>query len=361
MKLKILSILLLFASFSSLSSQESDSTDVHKIRAFPLPVVLYTPETELGFGGMSLFTFRFKGETRESRNSQFQLGALYTLRDQFLLFTPFQLYLKDEEYYAYGRINYFSYSYWFYGIGADSREEDEELFDVNFPRVRLNLMKLVRPSWYVGLRYWMDNYKIKDTESGGILDRRLVRGAKGGLISSFGLVSLYDTRNNYNFPTKGTYFELVALPNLKAYGSDFEFARFSLDYVNFMSWKENILALNFFAVAMTGEVPFNELAFIGGRSKMRGYIAGRFRDKNLVMAQAEYRRFISARIGFVAFTGFGMVAPDIDAYDISDIRASGGFGLRYRLDEKEKINVRFDVAYGEQGSSGIYFTIGEAF
>ena len=358
---KIIVYLSLFSCLFAASAQEEQLQDSNKIRAFPLPVVFFTPETDFGFGAMSLFTFRFKGENSQSRNSQFQLGAAYTLMDQILFFAPFQLYLKNEKYYAYGRLNYFSYSYRFYGVGTETREEDEEFFDADFPRVRINLTQLIRPSWYLGIRYWMDNYQIKGTEQGGILDRSLVRGASGGLISSLGLVSLYDTRDNYNFPKKGTYLEVLALPNLKAYGSDFEFTRFSVDYVRYMSWAENILVANLFAVAMTGDVPFNELAFIGGSSKMRGYIEGRFRDENLLMAQAEYRRFLSARIGVVAFTGFGLVADSFDSYDAKNIKASGGLGLRYRLDEKEKINIRLDVAFGEESSSGIYFTIGEAF
>ena len=357
---KLILVSFLFVHLSAIHAQEQDTSSSSKIKAFPLPVVFFTPETDFGFGGMSLFTFRFKGETPESRNSQFQLGAAYTTMDQFLFFAPFQMYLKDEKYYAFGRINYFSYSYRYYGNGTDSRDEDEEFYDAQFPRVRINLMKLIRPAWYLGFRYWMDNYDVTKTKEGGILDRQLVRGAEGGLISSFGLVSLYDTRDNYNYPKKGTYLEVLALPNLKAYGSDFDFTRFSVDYVKFMSWEENILAVNLFAVAMTGKVPFNELAFIGGSSKMRGYLEGRFRDENLLMVQAEYRRFLAWRIGMAAFTGFGMVANSIDAFEPGDIKPSGGLGLRYSLDQEEKINIRLDVAFGEE-SSGIYFTIGEAF
>ena len=340
--------------------QKSDSTEKN-FRIFPLPVVYYTPETEWGFGAVSLFSFRFKGETKESRTSQFQFGGAYTQRDQVLFYLPFQLYYKNEKYYSFGELGYYKYSYRFFGVGNDLPAENEELYNVNFPRIRLNLMKLARPSWYLGMRYWYDGYDIVKVKEGGLLDTQDITGAEGGTVSSLGLISLYDTRNYYNYPSKGTYLEVLALPNLKTFGSDFEYTRFSIDYVQFLSKNKNILAINLYGVSILGEAPFNELAFIGGRSKMRGYFEGRHRNRNLLMAQAEYRRTLFWKLGMVAFVGYGVVARNIDEYAAENIKPSGGFGLRYRLNEEEKINIRLDFGYGENNNSGVYLTIGEAF
>jgi len=331
------------------------------INVFPLPVVYYTPETEFGFGAVSLFTFRFKGETSETRTSQFQFGGAYTQRDQLLFYLPYQLYYKNEKYYSFGELGYYKYSYRFFGVGNDLAAKNEELYNVNFPRVRLNLMKLLKPSWYMGIRYWFDGYDIVKTQVGGILENENIEGADGGIVSSLGLISLYDSRDNYNYPSEGTYLEVLALPNYQFLGSDFEFSRFSIDYVKFLSYNKNILALNLFGVSILGEAPFNELAFIGGRNKMRGYFEGRYRDRNLLMAQAEYRRFLFWKIGMVAFAGVGTVARNISDYEINKLKSTGGLGIRYQLDEKEKINIRLDYGIGEEGNSGIYLTIGEAF
>lgn len=341
-------------------AQENDSIEKN-FQAFPLPVVYFTPETDWGFGAVSLFSFRLKGESNESRNSQFQFGGAYTQRDQLLFYLPFQVYYKNEKYYAFGEFGYYKYSYRFFGVGNDLPAENEELYNVNFPRVRLNMMKLVKPSWYLGARYWFDEYDIVKTKEQGLLQTRNIVGASGGTISSLGLISLYDTRDNYNYPSKGTYFETLILPNLNAFGSDFEYTRFSADYVTFFSKGKNILALNLFAVAIAGEAPFNELAFIGGRSKMRGYFEGRYRNRNLLMTQAEYRRFLFWKLGMVAFVGYGVVSRDLGEMQLQNIKPSGGVGLRYRLTEDEKINIRLDFGYGEKDNSGVYLTIGEAF
>ena len=44
-----------------------------------------------------------------------------------------------------------------------------------------------------------------------------------------------------------------------------------------------------------------------------------------------------------------------------DSKQSYGAGLRYMFNKKQKINLRMDVGFGENGSSGVYFGIEEAF
>jgi len=105
-------------------------------------------------------------------------------------------------------------------------------------------MKLARPHWYLGLRYWFDAYDITEVEEKGILASKTVVGAAGGTLSGLGLISLIDSRNDYNYPTSGTYFELIVLPNLIVFGSDFEFTRISADYVKYLSTNKNTIALN---------------------------------------------------------------------------------------------------------------------
>jgi len=342
-------------------SQEKDSVSSNELTFFPLPVVYYTPETRFAFGAVGLFSFRFNQELSSSRNSQFQIGTAFTQENQLLFYAPFQLYYNNEKFYSFGELGYYKYSYKFFGVGNEVPDEYEEVYNVNFSRIRLNFMQLVKPQLYLGVRYWFDDYDVVKREEQSILGNNSVVGASGGIVSSLGLISLYDSRDNYNYPSKGTYLEFLVLPNSKMLGSDFEFTRVSVDYVKYLSKGKNILALNAFGVSILGEAPFNELAFIGGRSKMRGYYEGRFRDRNLMMAQAEYRRNIFWRFGIVAFAGYGVVAREVNEFQLGNIKPSGGLGIRYRLDEEEKINIRIDFGYGEGDNSGVYVTIGEAF
>jgi len=355
-------IFLLFFHTTTISFGQNQSDSVKtKFKAYPLPVVFFSPETDWGFGAVSLFSFRFKGEAKESRVSQFQFGATYTQRNQILFYLPFQLYAKNEKIFSFGELGYYKYSYRFFGVGSNLQAANEELYNVTFPRIRLNVMKLAKPKWYVGFRYWFDEYDITKTKEGGLLENNNIVGSNGGTISSLGLISLIDSRNDYNYPSSGTYFEFVALPNLNVFGSDFEFTHFSADYVKYLGKNKNVVAVNLYGVATLGTVPFNELALIGGTRRMRGYFEGRFRDRNMLMAQTEFRRELFWNFGFVVFASCGVVSKNIENFEVQNVKPSGGVGLRYRLSQDEKINLRLDYGIGESGSSGFYLTIGEAF
>jgi hypothetical protein len=52
--------------------------------------------------------------------------------------------------------------------------------------------------------------------------------------------------------------------------------------------------------------------------------------------------------------------PRAGAFRSDEIRPSYGGGLRYMLDQKEKLTLRVDAGFGS-GTSGIYFDIREAF
>lgn len=346
-------------------TKSPDSTaQAGEFNLYPLPVIYYTPETRFAFGGVGISTFRFNGDWYSERNSFFQLGGAYTQEDQLLFYLPFQLFLKQNQFNVFGELGYYRYSYFFYGVGPDLPEANEELYYVNFPRFRLNLTKLVAENLFLGFRYWFDDYRLKQTKEGGILDQGKVTGAEGGIVSSLGLIGLFDTRDNYNYPTKGSFLQALVLPNSTVLGSDFDFIRYSLDYVNYQKLsKKTILALNLFGVSIVGDPPFNEQAFIGGREKMRGFYEGRFRDRNLLMAQLEFRQWLFWKVGVAAFGGSGAVAPQWSQYSLSNVKHTAGIGLRYLLNEDDRINIRLDYGFGLNGinSSGFYLTVGEAF
>lgn len=77
--------------------QESDSSNSKLIA---LPFVFYAPETSFGFGALGSYTFKFNSENQNLLNSQVQLGFAYTLEKQWLFYLPFQLFWKDNDYYA---------------------------------------------------------------------------------------------------------------------------------------------------------------------------------------------------------------------------------------------------------------------
>ena len=339
----------------------SDTTTQRKNSLYALPVVFYTPETDLGFGAAGVYAFNFRGDAPGARTSSIQAVADYTLNQQLLLYFPFQMFVNNADYYTYGEIGYYQYVYQFFGVGNKASAEQEESYSVNFPRFQLTALRRVHPKWYVGLRYWFENYDITETEEEGLLVEGTVTGSQGGVTSGPGLVALYDTRDNVFFSTDGWYVETILQRNASWTGSDFTYTTFSVDARTFFRTRwDHVIGLNAYGVTQSGDSPFNQLPLLGGSKRMRGYFEGRFRDQNMLTVQAAYRALLFWRIGAVAFVSYGGVAPRLSDLRSENLRYTVGGGLRFQLDRKKKINIRLDAGFGKN-TSGYYLTIGEAF
>ena len=93
---------------------------------------------------------------------------------------------------------------------------------------------------------------------------------------------------------------------------------------------------------------------------MRGYQAGRYRDKFAAYAQAEYRLPLIWVTWLAVFGSVGNVSRDLGSYSFDSIKYTGGGGIRFRLN-KEKFAIRFDYAVTVEGGSNFYISANEAF
>lgn len=336
-----------------------DSVEQKRYSFVPLPFVYFTPETRWGFGAGAFLSFRFKGQNSEVPPSQLQIGFAYTLEKQFLSYLPFQLFLKDGRYKLYGEFGFYKYVYRYYGNGSESLEEDEEIYSVDYPRIRLNALYRVHPKIFTGVRYFMDDFKIKEIEAEGILATEDILGNTGGLISALGLVANFDSRDDVFYPIKGSLIELSWLVNAKTFGSDFEYQKMFLDAAQYLNFgKNNILALNLYAELTFDEAPFNQLSLLGGTKRMRGYLEGRYRDDHFITFQSEYRFPIYKRFKGALFGSVGSVGSQKDGF--GNAFFAYGMGIRIGISKSEKVNLRLDFGLGKD-TSGFYLTFGEAF
>ena len=146
-------------------------------------------------------------------------------------------------------------------------------------------------------------------------------------------------------------------------GSEFTYNWFVLDLRQFftMNTSGGVLAAQFYWETTIGEdVPFFKLPALGGPYRMRGYFYGRYRDKNSITAQVEYRQIVWGRWGFAAFYGLGDVAHEIYQFNLNELKYSAGFGIRFVFDKEQKINIRADFGFGRD-TKGVYFSLEEAF
>lgn len=92
---------------------------------------------------------------------------------------------------------------------------------------------------------------------------------------------------------------------------------------------------------------------------MRGYYEGRFRDNNIVEAQIEIRQHLWRRNGMVVWVGAGNVFESIRKFDFAETLPN--FGIGYRWEFKDRVNVRIDVGTGKDFKPSFMININEAF
>jgi len=340
---------------------------------FPIPVVYYTPETRLAYGVALSATFRFRrdyalvkndtvralsNQSAYPRPSNIQLIGAYTQNKQVLLFVPFQIFYDRNQYYFYGEAGYYKYSYNFFGYGQ--REVSAENYSVDFPRIRLNAFRRVRPNLYAGLRYEYEKYDVTKVDPDGLLATNAVPGGLGSLISGAGAGLLYDTRDNVFYPRKGVFADFSYLGHGGATGSGFSYNRYVADVTSYHPLsKRAILAVNYFVSLTGGTAPFNAMSALGSGKKLRGYYEARFRDENAALLQADLRVNVWKRISAVVFGGVGILGNSQQLLRADAPKAAGGAGLRVRIND-DGLNIRADYGIGNH-STGLYLTIGEAF
>ncbi len=347
------------AQVQEMDIEKTDTIENKRYSFIPLPIVYFTPETRWAFGIGAFFSFRFKNQTQEVPPSQMQIGFAYTLENQLLAYLPFQLFVKDGKWKLYGELGYYKYIYRYYGDGSESLESDEEIYSVDFPRVKMNALYRFYPKLFAGVRYFMDDFKIQEVEPEGILATQDILGNEGGLISSLGVVVNYDSRDDVFYPIRGSYVELSILANSKSFGSDFEFQKIFFDASRYFNFgKNNILALNIYSETTFGDAPFNQLSLLGGTKRMRGFLEGRFRDDHFMTFQSEYRFPIFWRIKGAVFGSVASVGSQEEGFQKAFF--AYGLGLRIGISKIEKINLRLDYGFGKN-TSGFYLTFGEAF
>lgn len=372
---RLLFFLVLYISASQVFSQSLvrkylnsvllDTTESSSGKLVVYPMAAYAPETSWELGFASLYIFKAKGNP-ENRLSEISGLTFFTLENQYGLWFDHAIYSDQSKWFFLGRIRVQSFPLKYHGIGMDTPEDYLALVDANQILIKERVLREIKKDFYIGLEtdfQRMSRVDFRPSEAGPNFDLPL--GYEGSTNLGLGLGLVYDNRHNVLNVRKGFFAELAYLNYNEAW-STFGFEGITADTRIFRPiGKNNVLAWQAIGQFYSGNVPFNQLSLLGGDSMMRGYYLGRFRDKNQIATQLEFRMLplplgFSKRIGAAVFAGTGTVFPDFSRAAINKVVWSAGGGLRFLLFPKKDIYTRFDVAFTEEGS-GFYLFIGEAF
>ncbi len=325
------------------------------------PVAGYSPETSLELGGLVIYFFEMD---KQSSLSSFPVLLIGTLKRQVLLEIRPELFLDNDNYRLWTRIDLQRFPDEFFGVGNDIRDEDQEPYQRSFLRVRTILWRRIFERLYGGV---VSDYKTLSLEvqrANGLFATRDYVGEGGGTTSGIGPSIAFDTRDHKNYPRRGTLLELSVTPYVPAFGSDYSFTRTLVDTRGYIpTYGRQLLALRYMYEATVGNVPFYMLPQLGGGHLLRGYFAGKYRDKHLQALEAEYRAHLFWRFRGAVFGGVGQVGDQYETMWKAPWRPSFGAGVRYNLkDPDDIVNFRVDFGWWPwSGDSGLYVAATEIF
>ncbi|MCF8371500.1 MAG: outer membrane protein assembly factor [Bacteroidales bacterium] len=357
-----LSIILLAKCNLGYSQLEKHDSLPNNFVILPVPTLGSSPETRFYFGAAVLFSFR-SSNAQHSTLSSAKVEVTYTFNKQIIFDLGHYVFSNSKNYLFQGNNTIRYYPEKFYGIGRNTPELNELLYDYKLVDLDNSVFYNVRRELYVGINYRYNNiFDIHFSNELPFSTENII-GLDGGISSGFGYSLLLDRRDNLLNPSAGSfYFQIKQTYFNKNFGSSNEFSKFVFEAKGYFTSfiRQHIIAVQTYCVSTEGNVPFNMLALLGSDSHTRGYLKGRYRDKNYFSAQAEYRMPVWKWLGLVGFYGIGDVARSFSDISMEELKYSFGGGIRIRVSKADNINLRLDYAIGE-GSSGFYISFGEAF
>lgn len=102
------------------------------------------------------------------------------------------------------------------------------------------------------------------------------------------------------------------------------------------------------------DTPFFMLPALGGGSSLRGYSSWRFRDKNSLLLQAEWRIPVNRYLDLAFFYDAGKVAPRMADLDLDGLQDNFGIGTRFHGPFSTALRV--ELAKSHEGLSFIFST-----
>ncbi len=345
----------------------NDTSDISKPQFLIYPTVAYAPETSWEFGLSSLLVFYAKKDTA-NRLSEINGFTFFTLENQYGLWFDHAIYSDEDKWFFLGRLRFQSFPLFYHGIGSNSPEDYIARVDANQIFIKERVLRKVKKDLFIGLEMDLQRLSAVDfiPAEGNNGLQELPLGSQGSTNLGFGIGLVHDNRHNVLNVRKGFFSELALLHYNQSWGSTFDFTTVISDTRIYRPVGDhNVFATQILGQFNSGDVPFNQLALMGGESIMRGYYYGRYRDRNQIAAQMEYRFLpipfgFTDRIGAAVFAGAGKVFPELNNFNLNNIVVSGGVGVRFLLFPKKDIYTRFDVAFTQEGP-GFYLFIGEAF
>lgn len=250
----------------------------------------------------------------------------------------------------------------FYGLGLDSLEDNRTSFLQQAPEVQGRA--IFRPiDWFnAGVRVgWTDVSIGRGTDKRfPTIEERFTVVTAPGLADDpaflyTDLFAAVDTRDQPGNARAGGYYGVSWRRYNDRDLNSYSFDRADVELQQF--WpifdKKRVLAARLRVLTTTAddenEVPFYFRPTLGGGTSLRSYADYRFRERNVLSMNVEYRWEAFSGLDMALFTDFGSVAARFSDLELG---AEKAYGIGMRFNTYKTVFLRFDVAGG--GKEGIH-------
>ncbi|MFC1552673.1 hypothetical protein ACFL6P_08960, partial [Candidatus Latescibacterota bacterium] len=336
---------------------DSETTeDAEKSRIFLLPALMYSTDTGVGGGFAGIYSYYNPG----SNVSTLEFAAIYTQKKQFTFSTRWQHHFHNNKSRIVNKLTYVKYPSLFFGMGNDTTNDDPEKFTPEFVVAEFSYERAIIKQLKIKTNFLLRNQAMVKTVPGGLLKTTNVPWHSGRFDAGPGIGILWDSRDNYLATKRGTLAQLEYL-GLMFQNDGRSLNTVTLDVRHFRNpFSDVVFGSMFWMVDARGDIPFYLLSALGGQDRLRGYEIGRFLDRKLILFQQDMRFPVWGPIGGILFAATGRVSGKVEDLFSGQYHTAYGTGLRYFIDKKENLLVRFDLAFGSDSRSS-YITFSEAF
>jgi len=308
----------------------------------------------------------------QSRISTVVASASYTENKQFIMPIQTNFWTKDNSYEFVGNYSYLKYPQSTYGLGSNSKISANDPMDYSLIQFYETILRHVAGNFYAGLGYDFDDHwdiSERGNPNGSESDYAKYGTATRTISSGFTINGQLDSRDNAINPSKGTYIGVQLRNSDKNFGATKNWQSLIIDvrkYINFPEGSDNTLALwGYEWLIVGGKPPYLDLPATGWDANFatgRGYIQGRFRGNDMLYGEAEYRYKITAD-GVLGGTVFlnGESFNAERGTSLQSIQPGFGPGLRVKLNKVSNTNISINYGFGNEGSRGLFISVGEAF
>lgn len=350
------------------------------MRAFA-PVIGAKPSAGFMLGVAGNVAF-YRGEPATTHISSAVASLTFSTKGQTSLTGRFTMFTRDDRWRVEGdyRLQWTSIDTHALGTTADTRTG--VVTDYDFFRLYQTAYYRVRPGLFAGGGVYFDNHTDvgpAEGEEAAWPDSPYVRYSEAAglplesqISAGPGLDVLWDSRDSVINAARGWLARGSYRMSADGFlGSDVSWQRVGLDvrtYAGLSATGRHTIAVWLYSdLVVGGTAPYFDLPGTAldtyGRSA-RGYSEGQFRGEKLAYGEIEYRGTLTRNglLGMVAFLNTTTVANLAAGEPLFDSFATaGGAGLRLLINKRSRTNLCFDVAFGQQGSKGVYLAIQEAF